>query len=154
MSLSRSRSINPWIAPLLWIVVIFLFSTDSFSASGTSRFIVPALKFLLPSLSPEQLVLGHAVCRKAGHVLEYFVLGILLCRALSRGSADWIRTGIFAMTLVLAVALSDEFHQSFVPSRTSALTDVGYDFAGGMAALLLMSRLRNETRPLPSHSVL
>ena len=58
------------------------------------------------------------------------------------------------MALVLVVAVSDEFHQSFVPSRTSALTDVGYDFAGGMAALLLMSRLRNETRPLPSHSVL
>jgi VanZ family protein len=154
MSLSRSRSINPWIAPLLWIVVIFLFSTDSFSASGTSRFIVPALKFLLPFLSPEQLALGHAVCRKAGHVLEYFVLGIFLCRAFSRGSTDWMRTGFFAMALLLVVALSDEFHQSFVPSRTSALTDVGYDFAGGMAALLLMSRLRNETRPLPSHSVL
>jgi VanZ family protein len=138
----------------LWIVVIFVFSTDSFSASGTSRFIVPTLKFLLPFLSPEQLALGHAVCRKAGHILEYFVLGILLCRAFSRGSADWIRAGVFAMALLLAVALSDEFHQSLVPSRTSALADVGYDFAGGMAALLLMSRLRNETRPLPSHSVL
>jgi VanZ family protein len=153
MSLSRSRSTNPWIAALLWIVVILASSTGSFSEGGTSRFIIPALKFLLPFLSPEQLELGHLVCRKAGHVLEYFVLGILLCRALSRSSADWIRIGLFAMAVILAVALSDEFHQSFVPSRTGALTDVGYDLAGGMAALLLMSRLRNETR-LPSHSVL
>src|SRR4030095_12861144 len=107
-----------------------------------------------PFRAPEHLALGPAVCRKAGHVLEYFVLGILLCRAFSRGSVDWLRAGFFALALLLAVALSDEFHQSFVPSRTSALTDVGYDFVGGMTALLLMSWLRNETRPLSSHSVL
>lgn len=115
---------------------------------------MPVLKFFLPFLSPEQLGLAHGVCRKAGHVLEYFVLGTLAWRAITPDPAAWVRARVLAMALVLAVAASDEFHQSFVPSRTSALTDVGYDFIGGMAAVAVMSRLRNETRALHSHSVL
>jgi VanZ family protein len=152
--LSRSRSTSRWVALLVWIGFIYFFSTHSFSSAETSRFIVPALKFFLPFLSPEQLDVGHAVCRKAGHVLEYFVLATLAWRALNPDSAAWVRAGVLSMALVLFVAASDEFHQSFVPSRTSALTDVGYDFIGGMAAVVVMSRLRNETRPLHSHSVL
>jgi VanZ family protein len=158
--LSASGSTKRWIALLAWIAVIFIFSTDSFSSSDTSRIIVPVLKFLFPFLSPEQLSLGHAVCRKAGHVLEYFVLGVMVWRALNpdrasqASQAPWKKARLLAVGLVLAVALSDEFHQAFVPSRTSALTDVGYDVIGGMVALMLMSRFRNEPRTLHSHPVL
>lgn len=152
--MSASGSTKRWIALVAWIAVIFFFSTDSFSSSETSRIIVPVLKFLFPFLSPEQLNLGHAVCRKAGHVLEYFVLGVLVWRALHPDQAAWAKARLLAVGLVLTIALSDEFHQAFVPSRTSALTDVGYDVIGGMAALMLMSRLRNEPRALHSHPVL
>jgi VanZ family protein len=152
--LSASGSTKRWIALLAWITVIFFFSTDSFSSSETSRILGPVLKFLFPFLSPEQLSLGHAVCRKAGHVLEYFVLGVLIWRALNPDHAAWAKARLLSVGLVLAVALSDEFHQAFVPSRTSALTDVGYDVVGGMAALMLMSRFRNEPRTLHSHPVL
>jgi VanZ family protein len=61
---------------------------------------------------------------------------------------------LFTAGLVLAVALSDEFHQSFVASRTGALADVGFDFIGGIMGLFLMLRMRNGTRALYSHSVL
>ena len=152
--MSRSRSTSRWIALLVWILAIFLFSTDSFSSNETSRFIVPALKFLFPSLSPEQLQIAHVICRKAGHVLEYFVLGALAWRAASATPSAWIRPEFLTVALVIAVALTDEFHQSFVPSRTSALGDVGYDFFGGLVGLLLMLRLRNEPGTLHSHSVL
>lgn len=139
---------------LAWIFAIFVFSTDSFSSRETSRFLIPALKYLFPSLSPEHLQVAHVICRKAGHVLEYLVLGVLAWRAISATPIAGIRPELLTVGLVLAVALSDEFHQSFVPSRTSALGDVGYDFIGGVIGLLLMLRLRNEPRTLPSHSVL
>lgn len=139
---------------LAWILAIFFFSTDSFSSSETSRIIVPALKFLFPSLSPEHLQVAHVICRKAGHILEYLVLGVLAWRAFTATPFVWIRPEFLTVALILAVAMSDEFHQSFVPSRTSALGDVGYDFFGGLMGLLLMLRLRNEPRTLPSHSVL
>jgi VanZ family protein len=133
---------------------MFLFSTDSFSSGQTSRFIVPALRFLFPSLSSEQLQMAHLICRKAGHILEYFVLAVLAWRATTSTPVAWIRPELLTLALVVAVALSDEFHQSFVPSRTSALGDVGFDVFGGLMGLLLMLRLRNEPRTLPSHSVL
>src|SRR5262245_22501268 len=83
MSLYRSGSTRlRWVALLVWVLVIFLFSTNSFSSAETSRLIVPVLKFLLPTLDAAQLQFAHAVCRKAGHVIEYFVLGILMWRAL------------------------------------------------------------------------
>ena len=152
--MSRSPSTSRWVALFLWIFVIFVFSTDSFSDARTSGVIVPLLKFLLPFLSPEQLQLGHAVCRKAGHVLEYFVLGILAWRVFSHGRSGWARANVLVMAVVFAVALSDEYHQSFVPARTGALTDVGYDFIGGIVALFLIAKIRNEARTLHSHSVL
>jgi VanZ family protein len=139
---------------LAWIVAIFLFSTNSFSSGETSRVIIPALRFLFPSLSPEHLQVAHLICRKAGHILEYFVLGVLAWRATVATPTSWIRPELLTVALVLLVALSDEFHQSFVPSRTSALGDVGYDFIGGLIGLLLILRLRNEPGTLPSHSVL
>jgi len=139
---------------LVWIFVIFFFSTDSFSSGETSRIIAPVLKFLFPFLSAEQLHVTHVICRKAGHILEYFVLGVLAWRATTATPSAWLRPELLTVGLVLAVALSDEFHQSFVPSRTSALGDVCYDFLGGLMGLLLMLMLRNEHRTLPSHSVL
>ena len=152
--MSRSRNTKRWIALLVWVGVIFFFSTDSFSSSDTSRILMPVLKFLLPSLSPEHLQTAHIVCRKAGHVLEYFVLGVLAWRAVTASPAGWLRPELFTIALVLAVALSDEFHQSFMPSRTGALADVGFDLFGGIMGLFLMMRRRHGTRALYSHSVL
>jgi VanZ family protein len=144
-SLSKSASTNSrWLPLLAWIAVIFLFSTDTFADARTSGVIIPVLHWLFPGLTPEQLELGHAICRKAGHVFEFFVLGILAWRA----RAEWI----FSMALILLVAITDEFHQSFVPSRTSSIMDVGYDLAGGIGALWVVSRLRRKigARPLVS----
>ena len=131
-----------------------MFSTDSFSSAKTEPIVVQVLKSLFPFLSANQLELGNAICRKAGHILEYFALGLLTWRAFSAESRDGRRVWLISAAFVLTVALSDELHQSFVPSRTSSLLDVGYDFVGGIAGLGLLSRLRHETRALYSHTVL
>jgi VanZ family protein len=154
LSPSGNTTKGRWLLLIVWIALIFSFSTDSFSSSKTSTIIVPVLKFLFPFLSAQQLEVGHIVCRKAGHLSEYFVLGVLAWRALRVDSRDVARVWLLSAALVLVVALADEFHQSFVPSRTSSLMDVGYDFIGGIAALGVLSKFRHENRPLYSHSVL
>ena len=155
MLLFRSASTRSrWFLLVAWISVIFFFSTDSFSGDHTSRIILPVLKSLLPFLSPDQLQIGHAICRKAGHILEYFVLGVLAWRAFRGDSRDGGAVWLQSAALVLMVAVTDEFHQSFVASRTSSIIDVGYDFIGGIAALGLLSRFRNEGRALYSHPIL
>jgi VanZ family protein len=143
-----------WVLLIVWIFVISFFSTDSFSDARTSGIIIPVLKFLLPFASPEQLEIGHSICRKAGHVLEYFVLGILAWRAFRGDLRDGSAVLLKSVSLVLVVALTDELHQSFTSTRVSSIIDVGYDFFGGLVAICVLSRFRNEGRTLYSHPVL
>ena len=157
MSLSISASTTKnraWFPLIAWMAVIFFFSTETFSGANTAGIIAGALKFLFPSLSISQLEFWHGVCRKAGHVTEYSILGFLAWRTFSIYPWAGPKPKLFAAAFVLVFALSDEFHQRFVPSRTSSLMDVGYDFMGGLIALMLLPRSRNESGTLHSHSVL
>jgi VanZ family protein len=136
------------------MVVIFFFSTDTFSGANTGGLIQGILKSLFPSLSVLELQFWHAVIRKAGHVTEYSILGFLAWRTLSGYPWAGPRAKLLAGTFVLVFALSDEFHQLFVASRTGSLIDVGYDFLGGLIMLALLPKSRNESGTLHSHSVL
>jgi VanZ family protein len=157
MSLSKSESTNKtrvWFPLLAWMVVIFFFSTDTFSGANTLGLIQSILKFMFPSLSVSQLQFWHGVIRKAGHVTEYAILGFLAWRAFKIYPWVGVRAKVFAGAFVLVFALSDEFHQMFVASRTSSLVDVGYDCMGGFIMLMLLPKSRNESGTLHSHSVL
>jgi VanZ family protein len=122
------------------MVVIFFFSTDAFSGANTFGIIQNILKFLFPSMSLSQLQFWHTVIRKTGHVTEYSILGLLAWRAFMLHLWIGQKPKLFAAAFVLAFALSDEFHQMFVASRTSSLLDVGYDFIGGLITLMILPR--------------
>jgi VanZ family protein len=140
-----------WWPVLLWAVVIFNFSTGTFTSENTSRYIIPALHWLFPHAAPETLGLMHHIIRKCGHLTEYFILSLLILRGLRAGERgmkwSWALTAIL---LVAAYASLDEFHQSFVPGRTAAVTDVLLDTAGGAAAQLaaafFLSRAKSRER--------
>lgn len=151
---SGSTKSRAWFPLFAWIGVIFFFSTDTFSSPHTSGFIAGILRFLFPFLSATQLVFWHGVFRKAGHVTEYAILGFLAWRTFNIYPWSGHKSKLFAAAFVLAVALTDELHQSYVPSRTGSLVDVGYDFIGCLIVLMLLPRSKNESRTLPSHSVL
>jgi VanZ family protein len=71
--------------------------------------------------------------KKGGHMLGYFVLALASLRGFSnRRHAFWLAFG-----LALANALTDELHQSFIPGRHPALTDVAIDSLGAALGLLL-----------------
>ncbi len=141
-----------WLPLVVWLVSIFLFSTESFSAGETSHFIVPVLTFLFPNWSLQQLDIGHAVIRKLAHITEYFILALLAYRTLRYEKRDLLDAKVWTGVLVLLAALSDEFHQSLTLTRQASIVDVGYDCLGALWALWLISTY--ETRRLRSHSVL
>jgi VanZ family protein len=96
------------------------------------------LQFLLPNLSAREVVLIHELTRKAAHLFEYFVLGLLLFRALHVPGAEWKwRWCVLALGGVVVWALGDEFHQLFVATRESSITDVGIDAAGGILSQIV-----------------
>jgi VanZ family protein len=124
-------------------------STGSFSASNTSRIIGPLVLWLFPDTSPETMLTIHNFTRKLAHLTEYAILALLAARAFRGSSRDGLRARWFLASLALIVvyALVDEYHQSFVPSRTASLSDSMIDTTGGFAALVIVwLRQRSSSR--------
>ncbi len=118
------RTVDPWLWPLLLMAVIFFLSAQPDLSTG--------------------LGLLDVVARKIGHAAIYAAL-----------CASWWRVGLdarlslphavaLALLVSIAYAVSDEWHQSFVPGRSGSGLDVAIDAAGAGAAALL--RLRAATR--------
>lgn len=102
-----------------------------------------ALIFLLSSLPKEAIpVSGGETVSAIAHLLEYGVLALLLSKALEASSGVWSRSMprfAASIAITLLYGLSDEWHQSFVPGRSSSLSDLGVDAAGAVLALSLAS---------------
>jgi VanZ family protein len=129
------RWLERWWPALLWAIVISTFSTGLFTSDNTSRIIVPILRWFFPHASQEALFLIHHFIRKMGHVTEYFILSLLILRGIRAGKQGvHLGWALAAIVIVGCYAALDEFHQSFVPGRTPAVSDVLLDTAGGIAA--------------------
>ena len=109
-------------------------------------------QFLFPDLTPSGISFWHGVIRKLAHVAEYFVLATVVYRALRFERPSLIDAKLRTIVFVALAALLDEFHQSFVPSRTATIIDVGYDCLGGIWALWMITAY--EFRRLRSHPLL
>ena len=83
----------------------------------------------------------HFITRKFAHFTEYAILGLLAARAFW----SWERWFLISVALVVVYALVDEYHQSYVPSRTASVFDSLIDIAGGLTALIFLSRKYAKT---------
>ncbi len=131
------KLLKPWIPALAWMLLIFAASTDLMSAEHTSRFIAPFLHWLRPDVSPATVAAVQLAVRKAAHVTEYAILAVLLRRAfqMALDARGWPgRAGV--LLVCGSYACLDEFHQSFVMSRTASALDVVIDTCGAAAGLL------------------
>lgn len=129
--------IKVWLPVALWMAVIFLGSTDLMSADHTSRFVTPFLRWLRPDISPAVIAQVHFYVRKAAHMTEYAVLAILIFRAL-RGLLRGFASRAAATLLgSISFAAADEFHQSFVGSRTASPGDVSIDSIGAILGIMI-----------------
>lgn len=149
---SKTLVLEHWAPLLVWILLIFFLSTDTFSSGETSRLIGPLLKFFFPGLSPRELDLWHGVIRKCAHVGGYFILAVFAHRSFKYEQPDPVGAKLRAASFVLVTALLDEFHQSLTASRGASIVDVGYDFFGAVGALWVITSYEN--RRLRSYPVL
>ncbi|MGB9182212.1 MAG: VanZ family protein [Pyrinomonadaceae bacterium] len=136
-------------APLVaWMLFIFSASTSLLSGNNTSRFVRPFLLWLFPHISEDRIYLVHFTTRKIAHFTEYAIFGFLAARAFYGSTHDWLRRRwfTFAAALIILYSLSDEFHQSFVPSRGASIYDSMIDTAGGLTALLLFAFWQRRKR--------
>lgn len=129
--------------PLLaWMAVIFLGSTGALSATNSGSVLKSLLLWVFPNVTDAGVAAIHSVVRKAGHLTEYAILAVLAGRAFSGSTHEGLRRRWFAAALGLVVlySFSDEFHQSFVASRTASVFDCLIDITGGLAALIFYRR--------------
>lgn len=139
--------LKAWIAAILWLVVIAIESTAWLSAHNTSRILYPILHFLF-GLNWEQFETWHFFIRKGGHVIGYGLLSFFLFRAwretlpaltsLGKNARWTLRWSTIAVLGTALVASLDEWHQSFIPSRTGRWQDVVLDTCAGVAAQFLL----------------
>ena len=139
-ALTKRRRLSRYGPVILWAALIFIGSSDLLSASHTSTFLIRPLRLLFPSASETTLNTIHFALRKLGHFTEYAILASLAARAFRTSSQPWLRQRWFwtALSFVIVYALFDEFHQSFVPSRTASIYDSMIDMVGGLTALVLI----------------
>ncbi|HEX3249234.1 MAG TPA: VanZ family protein [Pyrinomonadaceae bacterium] len=136
------RFLSRYLPLVLWLAFISFASSDSFNAGNTSRIIGPLVLWLFPNTSAETLATIHFITRKVAHFTEYAILGFLAARAF-RPYQRWF---LISAVLIVVYALLDEYHQSFVPSRTASIFDSLIDVAGGISALIFISRKRAKAQ--------
>jgi VanZ family protein len=143
-----------WLPVLLWMTLIFSASADAHSYEHSSFLVEPLLHWLFPQMSQTHVEQIHHLFRKCAHLTEYAILALLLWRALHLSKNNlpkwsWPKMG-GTLLLVFLYAASDEFHQSFVPTRTALISDVFIDTTGGAIGLLVLwffEHRRKHRRP-------
>jgi len=144
----RGLRLIRWLLVLVWMSLIFVGSTDLLASRHTSRFLFPLLRWLKPDISQATMDEVQRFVRKSGHVSEYGVLAILVICALKtprNPQPNWR----LALAICALYAASDEFHQTFVPTRDGTVHDVLIDTAGASVGLGVFALWVNRRRPGP-----
>lgn len=139
------RSVGPftmhalrWLAPVLWMGVIFWFSSrDGDDLNGW----LPWFQQWIPGMSGFDW----------GHFVSYFILAVAFAYAFG-GASLRLRTKAVIVLLSMLYGVTDEYHQSFVPGRAPDAQDLVNDTVGAVLAMLVLSvpPFRNVWRRIAS----
>ena len=145
-----------WLPVVAWLGVIAIESTDWLSAEHTGEALYWLVVQIFGQVDRHSLQAVHHLLRKGGHFAGYGILCLLIFRALRgtlRGTLGlWTALSIAGTVLVASL---DEWHQTFIPSRTGCVRDVVLDTIGAIClqaiALLLIHTRRQyqKARPQP-----
>ena len=134
-----------WLPALLYSTAVLLASGDALSASHTGPLLYRVLAFFFGPISRERFEVIHHVARKCGHVTAYAVMSYAWFRAArhrSRREHLWdLHWAWFGLGASVAVAILDEFRQSFYRSRTASPWDVALDSTAALLMQLLIYRV-------------
>lgn len=140
MSMSWARKPHPLhiIATLVWVLFIFSFSLENAQNSSlASSRLAQILYDIVNSInttSPYTLKDFSVLVRKSAHFISFSILMILVLRLTFNKLNNW---KIGSWVFCLAVAITDETIQLFVPGRSSQLSDIVLDMSGATLIFIL-----------------
>jgi len=127
------------------LIVIAIESTNTFSSENTSGWIRPIVERIFGHINDQLWAVIHHFARKSGHFIGYGGLGLALLRAwlLTLGLGEGLTRAMWrwgavwrAVAGTAFVASLDEWHQTFIPSRTGSVWDVLLDSVGASVMCL------------------
>jgi VanZ family protein len=141
LTASRPNLLRAWWPGAVWVGIIAFESTDLFSSQNTGSMLYKLLTRLFGQIDLQEFLIFHHYLRKTGHVIGYGMLALLLLRGwratFGQGPAMLWRTALLSWLGTVFVAAMDEWHQSFIPSRTGTWRDAVLDSAAGLGCLLI-----------------
>ncbi len=109
------------------------------------------------NINLESFLVFHHYLRKTGHVVGYGMLALLLLRGwratLGPELLQFRRTALLSWLGTAFVASMDEWHQSYIPSRTGRWQDVVLDSTAGLVFLLAAYFWLRRSRKTPKASI-
>lgn len=129
------------------MVIIFLFSTESgeISANRSGSLKESLLNLLSPVLPDVIINFLDRYIRQIAHFTLYFALGLTSSMAVREGfvlyypkKTSILRICAIALVICVLYAISDEFHQYFVPGRSCRFIDVIIDTAGASLSITIL----------------
>lgn len=128
---------------ILWLVVIFIFSSMN---ENTSH--IQSQKVVQKIYTSKQTVENNKIIkknkydqkiRKIAHVTEFAILNILLVNLIYQLNEKFkLKYLIISIILTFVYACTDEIHQIFVQGRTSSFIDVLIDTIGAITTSLII----------------
>lgn len=119
----RYRRYARWLAPILWMALIYWFSSRT---SDDLDSMLPFFQWLMPGMASFDW----------GHFAAYFGLALTFEYALGKLALRPLGKAL-VVVLCLLYGVTDEYHQSFVDGRTPDPHDLRNDGIGALLAVLL-----------------
>ncbi len=141
--------ISVWLPVLVGIAAIAMSSSEQFGADHTSRPLRIIFQAIFGPVSNAQWAVIHFYIRKSGHFIGYGTIGLIWLRAwrMSLPRLRFLEDAALALLGTALMASCDEWHQSFLPNRTSSPRDVLLDCCGAVAMCLLAYGFARLFRP-------
>ena len=138
-----------WGPVVLAIAVICIESTEMMGADHTSGPLRAVYQFFFGHVPGRRWEIIHHYIRKSGHFIGYGLVGLAWLRAwwFSIPQSKFLQDSLLAMAGTALVAAADEYHQSFLPNRTSSPWDVLLDCTGALTMQLIVYTFMRLVRP-------
>lgn len=144
---------------IIWLIMIFGFSSRDGDLSGEDSGRVGRLvgEWFVPgfdkwSEAKQEIFIDKVdfPIRKTAHATEYAILGALILGATYEARHKNLYTIGIPWILGTMYAVSDEFHQLFVPGRSGQVRDVLIDSCGVLAGVLIMEGIMRHREKIRS----
>lgn len=130
-----------WICLIFWVSFIFFMSHQSGNvSSNTSFFFVKVILMYFPNNFLGKIEIMSFLIRKLAHILEYFILGILVLELVKEYPIK--KSVLVSMLICICLSCIDEIHQIFIVGRNGTIVDVLIDTIGILTSILFITRIK------------